>query len=246
MRRVELTRLPRVALDRDALDLELDEADTAQSLLKALYGVVPKEVLVGLIERYLNDALEDPRTAEACRWDLPDPGAREDKPFAGRLARAAEASWRGVAAEFPATAAQVEKGAGWVHREVGGRAAAAWGALRAAALGPHSLLLAEEEEEEGPRWFLRAKREEQEMPERDTSKAASILDVEPLNDSDHAASNTDGVREKRDDAANAGPGGKGWRPPILDAGLLKELDDAAPDTNADPEKSADAAIDGGG
>ncbi|KAK7242349.1 hypothetical protein SO694_00012165 [Aureococcus anophagefferens] len=51
--RVELERPPKIELDRDALSIVDDAADSEHSLrfLKLLYGFVPKEVLVGMLER---------------------------------------------------------------------------------------------------------------------------------------------------------------------------------------------------
>ena len=70
-----------------------------------------------------------------CQWDLPDPSVQEEKPLVGKLARAAETSWKGIEAEFPVATAQVQRGAGWFRREVSRRAVAARGFVwRAAAL----------------------------------------------------------------------------------------------------------------
>ena len=81
--RVELIRLPRLILEKDAIRVDKD-AD--QSLLKTVYGIVPKEVLVGMLERHLNDALASPKTLALCQWDLPDPFS------AGRKALGRQAS----------------------------------------------------------------------------------------------------------------------------------------------------------
>jgi len=161
--RVELIRLPRLILEKDAIRVDKD-AD--QSLLKTVYGIVPKEVLVGMLERHLNDALASPKTLALCQWDLPDPSVQEEKPLVGKLARAAETSWKGIEAEFPVATAQVQRGAGWFRREVSRRAVAARGALS----GAPRLLKVEDDSEVAPEW--------------DPANAVSILDVEPCADSD--------------------------------------------------------------
>ena len=161
--RVELIRLPRLILEKDAIRVDKD-AD--QSLLKTVYGIVPKEVLVGMLERHLNDALASPKTLALCKWDLPDPALQEEKPLVGKLARAAETSWKGIEAEFPVATAQVQRGAGWFRREVSRRAVAARGALS----GAPRLLKVEDDSEVAPEW--------------DPANAVSILDVEPCADSD--------------------------------------------------------------
>ena len=157
--RVELIRLPRLILEKDAIRVDKD-AD--QSLLKTVYGIVPKEVLVGMLERHLNDALASPKTLKLCQWDLPDPAVQEEKPLVGKLARAAETSWKGIEAEFPVATAQVQRGAGWFRREVSRRAVAARGALS----GAPRLVKAEDDNEVAPEW--------------DPANAVSILDVEPV------------------------------------------------------------------
>lgn len=196
LERMELTRLPRIALDKDALQLD---ANADQSLLKTVYGIIPKEVLVGMLERQLNETLEDPKTLKSCQWDLPDPDAVEEKPagtlarmppVVGKLARATETSWKGVAAEFPGATAQVQRSAGWFRREVGRRAVAARAgaqlALQAAAPGPR--LRAEEDDEDV-------------APEWDPAKAMSILDFENYVKPD-----------AEEDTAAPAADGEGWRP----------------------------------
>jgi len=160
--RVELIRLPRLILAKDAISVDTN-AD--QSLLKTVYGIVPKEVLVGMLERHLNDALASPKTLSLCQWDLPDPSVVEEKPLVGKLARAAGTSWKGIEAEFPVATTQIQRGAGWFRREVSRRAVAARGALAGA-----PRLLKVEDDEVTPEW--------------DPANAVSILDVEPCADSD--------------------------------------------------------------
>ena len=96
----------------------------------------------------------------------PDPAVQEEKPLVGKLARAAETSWKGIEAEFPVATAQVQRGAGWFRREVSRRAVAARGALS----GAPRLLKVEDDNEVAPEW--------------DPANAVSILDVEPCADSD--------------------------------------------------------------
>jgi len=160
--RVELIRLPRLILAKDAITVDTN-AD--QSLLKTVYGIVPKEVLVGMLERHLNDALASPKTLSLCKWDMPDPSVQEEKPLVGKLARAAGTSWKGIEAEFPVATTQIQRGAGWFRREVSRRAVAARGALAGA-----PRLLKVEDDEVTPEW--------------DPANAVSILDVEPCADSD--------------------------------------------------------------
>ena len=157
-----MIRLPRLILAKDAITVDTN-AD--QSLLKTVYGIVPKEVLVGMLERHLNDALASPKTLALCQWDLPDPSVQEEKPLVGKLARAAGTSWKGIEAEFPVATTQIQRGAGWFRREVSRRAVAARGALAGA-----PRLLKVEDDEVTPEW--------------DPANAVSILDVEPCADSD--------------------------------------------------------------
>ena len=69
--RIELERPPKIELDRDALSIVDDAADSEHSLrfLKLLYGFVPKEVLVGMLESNINDAVSRPSAIRACAWD---------------------------------------------------------------------------------------------------------------------------------------------------------------------------------
>ncbi|KAH8083376.1 hypothetical protein JL720_8258 [Aureococcus anophagefferens] len=71
--RVELERPPKIELDRDALSIVDDAADSEHSLrfLKLLYGFVPKEVLVGMLERKRDpSALASPSAAKNAQPSL--------------------------------------------------------------------------------------------------------------------------------------------------------------------------------
>jgi hypothetical protein len=71
LRRVDMEAPPAVRLDRDALTI--DDGDDA-SFLKILYDFVPKEVLVGMLEQNINDALARPAALKACAWSAPKRG----------------------------------------------------------------------------------------------------------------------------------------------------------------------------
>ena len=76
--RVELIRLPRLILEKDAIRVDKD-AD--QSLLKTVYGIVPKEVLVGMLERHLNDALASRRRSKCANGTCPTLQCRKKSPW---------------------------------------------------------------------------------------------------------------------------------------------------------------------
>ena len=118
-----------------------------------------------MLERHLNDALASPKTLALCQWDLPDPSVQEEKPLVGKLARAAETSWKGIEAEFPVATAQVQRGAGWFRREVSA------GRRRAGRFGRGARLVKVGGRQRGGAGW-------------DPANAVSILDVEPCADSD--------------------------------------------------------------
>jgi len=64
LRRVAIDKLPRAGLDNDALDVDDD-----RGLLGVLFSIVPREVIVGLLENAINDAVHRPGRPQLA-WDV--------------------------------------------------------------------------------------------------------------------------------------------------------------------------------
>ena len=64
LRRVSIDRLPRVGLDDDALDVDDD-----RGVLGVVFSLVPREVIVGLLENAINDAVHRPGRPQLA-WDV--------------------------------------------------------------------------------------------------------------------------------------------------------------------------------